>query len=901
MKYVFAWLLCLCSVFCVGQEANLSAGDRVIHVNTVEELMAYSGTGKTLVVTDKKRGGIFTYIKATGKGKFVADSGMTFPAYGNGYWQRLHDDNTPVHLSWFNAYMDSVTDDSRALKAAFKYPSVLIDGRMALKGGFTFPATKTVECTDNTTINILDSLPVKMEATFHATDYQDIFRGTRNILFGTRAVPYISACWFGARADCPGDASGKGTDNTLFIQKAINAAGNVSDVFLPPYSGQLSYRITSTITITKKTHFFSFRFHGKGTSLGFTSSDRATTIFADMKEGPAINIQGSRRLYFYDMAIRGLNLQPSYMGTYRLYTTAHDSVLNPANFVTKGIKNTYTAITTDAEPDNKTWSADIVFKDLQISGFFLAIGISQAGHLQGDRMRVERCQINNCTYGLSVGNAQNRAVHFKDVDLNRVWCGLTNTVFGNHSGSMFMVTGGQWCNVYKLFQIQPCFLGECLVNGLYTEAAGCIGVLGSNNINTGSVVFNGCSLGMRDEALRTGTMYLPPFYIATVCGNVVFNGCNFYVPRHEFNLITEPKDGILNSSSVTLRGCTILKTPRIHTQGNVHIQSTYFSPEALYTDYNEQVVADMDKNTRYNTGFDAASLVSRSEHVSGDNALTCSNYKITRVIPRFYAVQNAEGLISDTTWHLDTLSFTYGYQLQSALFRYVMPGDMLGSTISDFPAAGYDNPVMQVFEIDSVAHRVRALAFSNRITFHQLALYTNCFVVTTPMYGVVTAGTNRITAPENAGALAAGDFITFTGATKAYRIANIDTLLHEIRLMTPVSESINGRVQLYNQVLSACSDTTIAGQGITITSIDRLVVPKDRVIIANTADADIRLMLPHDVSKGHTFFIKKSAAAHSVIIAAQQGTIDGKKAITLKDNYQAVQLLFDGENYITIK
>jgi hypothetical protein len=82
---------------------------------------------------------------------------------------------------------------------------------------------------------------------------------------------------------------------------------------------------------------------------------------------------------------------------------------------------------------------------------------------------------------------------------------------------------------------------------------------------------------------------------------------------------------------------------------------------------------------------------------------------------------------------------------------------------------------------------------------------------------------------------------------------------------------------------------------------DIAIDESDHTIVANSSAKDLHITLPPDIRKGHSFFIKKNAAAHSVIIAAQSGTIDGKQNVILKDNYQSVRVLFDGENYITIR
>lgn len=803
MKYILWLLLCLYSLYSHAQEAGDNSAGPMQRVSTLAEMMVYNGPASGVWVADPKTGGVFSYTKE----RHTIDSGIVFPAYGKGYWVRQYDKSIPVRLSWFSPHMDSITDDQHALKMALRYPMVEIDGVIALGSKTAVPAGKIIEFAWNGAIVLLDTMPVKFDAFLKASDFQHIFRGTGKILLGTNSAAHVSVCWFGAKADCPGATSGKGTDNTTAFQDAIAAAQKVSDVFIPPSSGNMSYRITSTVTLTKKNHFFNFRFHGDGTSIGFTGNDRASNIFADMAEGSALNIQGSRRVYITDLSFRGRNTAPDKLGNWKLNTTATDSVDDPATFLSPGLKSSYAAITTDAEPYNKVWSADIVFQNLQIYNFSIGIGISQAGNLQGDRMRVERCQINYCTYGISIGNAQNRACHFKDVDMVRVWCGVTNTTFGNHSGSMFQVTGGQWCQMYRAFMIQPSYLGQCVISGLYTEALGCIGVIGNNNSNTSSVLFTGCNLSMRDDALHTGILYLPPLYTLWAYANVTFEGCNFYVPRHTLNMFAGSVTNGMNGSSITLTGCSILKCFQVHIKGNHIIDNTFFNPNADTVNYNRRIAVNNDVKHRYNTGYDPEYITSGIESNTADNSLIPNNIRVSRVIPRFYTVQDVQGEISCGELHHDTLSFTYSPRLQASFFRYVLPGDMIGTTIKKMEVTGYDNPVLRIISIDTGKRRVIASSFSNKLTFDKIVLYTNCFFVTTPMYGIFASGSNIITQTENTADLQPGDYITFSKASRAYRISSIDAQKKEIVLMSNIIDNFNGRAELYNELLTAPQPT----------------------------------------------------------------------------------------------
>ncbi len=892
MKYLIIILLCLSSITYVSGQNNAMIAQA--QVTSLTELTKYNGGAEIMLVTDNKTGGLFRYTKE----KNTIDNGVVLAGKNKGYWIRVYDKSGPVELAWFGAQMDSTTDDGPALKSALRYPTVRIDGVIAINGKTILPAGNTLEFTNSAGIIIIDTFVLTINSFVKANDYQNIFRGTKKVIFGSNSVPYVSACWFGAVSDCKGLKQGDGNDNAPAINAAIFAAQRVSDLYIPPSPASMSYRIGSTITISKKLHFFSFKFHGGGITLTTSNDDRATTLFADFSEGAAINIQGSRRSYISDLKIHGINTAPKRIGAYDTITVT-EAVNNPSNFLSPGIKESYTGITTDAEKDNKVLSADVVFERLQIENFCLGIGISQAGNLQGDRMRIEKCQINYCVYGISVGNAQNRACHFIDIDMTRVWCGVTNTHFGNHSGCMFQMTGGQWCHVFKCFMIQPSYLGQCSINGLYTEAIGSIGVIGDSNPNNSSVIFTGCYFFMRDEGLQTNNMFTPPFYHLWAYGNVTFAGCNFMSFRTTLAMYAGSVSNGYNGSAITMTGCSIHHASSLHIKGNSIVDNTYFIPMSELSNPNRHITADLEGNKRYNTGYNSTSVISGMEYNGADEHTLSNNREIIRSIPRFYTVQNGMNKISNVSYKHDTLTFNYDEQLQKSMFRYVVPGDILGTTLKGIGIAQWDNPTIHVISVDYTSKTVIAKALNRNITFDKIGLYTNSFFVTQPISAELKQSSNVLSNVTNRQNLQPGDFITFKQADKAYRITTINITDSSIVLADPITEDINGRVEIYNELLVNTNDNKNERTDAVRTVIKNETLQQtDKTIIANTSTSDITITLPNQLPTGHTYYIKHIGAEHTVTVKPTGTTIDGQSAVLLKDNYQGLQVLYDGKNYI---
>jgi len=786
--------------FCHAQNAATGA-DAPLVFNTVEEMAASKVVATVAIVKDEHRGGTFLYSKE----KHKADDGVVFKGADKGYWVRVCNKYQGVDAAWFGAKMDSVSNDADALSRALSYDQVYITGLLKIKGKVTAKEGKTIVFTASGGILLADSCLFSFDAYIKAEDYSNIFRGNGKVVFGTKATPYVSPCWFGAVADYTGGVTNS-TDNAPAIQKAIFAAEKVSDVYLPPTAANMFYRIGSCLTISKKLHFYSFKFHGGGTTITGNPSDKATTIFADFTSGPAINIQGSRRTYISDFKLVGRN-----MAVRKVFGEAWDNKIycTPSfdtitYFYDKGIARNYAGIATDAEKANNVWSADIQFDRLQIECFYVGLSINDAGNMQGDRMRVNNCQINDCTYGISVGNPQARSCHFENVDMNRVYIGYTNSTFGSGSGSEFEITGGQYCNLYKLFHIQPYNLGQCLVSGLYTESLGSIGEIGYGSTNENSFIFTGCFFMLTDvTAFKKATGYYSKYYTLTAFANVSFIGCNFetYKPYMAFLAANE---GVSYHSLINLTGCTFYNTKFFHGWGNINIENSHFAPKEETIDINRTIRVPLNGSRRYNTGYYAASVVPLFDGLSRDSLNPSSAMQVSRTIPVFYAVEDGASGISDLNYKRDTLTFSYSDTLERNLFRYVLPGDVLGTTLKGVQTL-WDNPTLNVLAIDHDMRKATVVVNTETFSFDKIALYTNCFFTTQPVSGDTKEGSAEITNTLNENLLREGDFITFKNAVHSYRIRKIDTEKHTIQLMDNIREKDNSGIVLYNEQLYSCN------------------------------------------------------------------------------------------------
>jgi len=756
---------------------------------TVAQLLAYKGAAASAIVTDKKTGGMFYYTAEKQK----VDNGIVYQGQNNGFWVRMYNDAEPVNISWFR-----VVDCNgiRAMKAALEYNSILINDTIDLTDNLTIPEEKNISFTKGGFFKTDSSHSLTINGNLKAGDYQSIFLGDGKVSIGAKATRSVSACWFGAVADCRSFAPGKGKDNLPAIQKAIDAATNVSDLYLPPTSSDCFYRISGTINLTKKLHFFSFNFHGGGTTVTRNKDDMATTIFADFSDGSAINIQGSRRLYISNLVLYGRNTRAD--DVWKNGVTNTPAADTADTYASQGIKKSYAAITTDVEKDSKTWTADVIMDNILINYFYLGIGVSQAGNLQGDRIRIINSQINNCVYGVSLGNPQNKACHFENLDMNYIYCAYTTTTFGKGTGCLFQVTGGQICHCYKLFNIRPYYLGQCSIAGLYAEAIGSIGEIGSGTVHSNSVVFTGCCFQIRDGSVMTDWAMYAKYYSLTSFANISFVGCNFWVWRPFLAMYAGTDDGT-QSSQISFSGCSFYHAGIVHVSGNSSFENSYFLPYGRDLTMNSTLRGVMDTPARFTISAHTDMMTSlRDDDGATNNKPGTFTKLIVRKIPKFFKIAKA-GDVRILSKKRDTVVINYSQQLADSFFRYVRAGDWLGSTIKNYKT--FDNPDMVVLKIDGDQRQATVEMLTDQIRWDTLCIMANQFVTTMPVSAQLNEGDTVARVVSNIRLLRAGDIVTFKDATHVYRIKDIDVDKGELVFYDKIREDIHKETGIYNALL----------------------------------------------------------------------------------------------------
>lgn len=171
-----------------------SVGGAVDTAHTVEDLMGYSAALNTVVVSEKYRGGVFTYIPAPTTPPI--DSGIVFPATGKGggVWYRNWD-NSAVNAAWFGC-LPGTSDASRGLNKAIETFAPLGIGIYLPAGTYRLRdilVKRGTKITANqiTKSNILDNVPVKILPVMGTTT--NVFKFESTAVFSALEHLFIDA------------------------------------------------------------------------------------------------------------------------------------------------------------------------------------------------------------------------------------------------------------------------------------------------------------------------------------------------------------------------------------------------------------------------------------------------------------------------------------------------------------------------------------------------------------------------------------------------------------------------------------------------------------------------------------------------------------------------------------
>jgi hypothetical protein len=229
----------------------------------------------------------------------------------------------------------------------------------------------------------------------------------------------------------------------------------------------------------------------------------------------------------------------------------------------------------------------------------------------------------------------------------------------------------------------------------------------------------------------------------------------------------------------------------------------------------------------------------------------------------------------------------------------VRPNDFLGTQLKSTSLTAFDNATVRVAAIDTGEQVVSLVIYTDDYVFDRIALYTNSFFTIKPITGVLQSGSTLVTGVQNLEMLNNGDFITFDGASRCYRIIGVNYGDSSIVLSEKVTGNSGGRVAIFNTLL--LQHTQPSANSVRMVSKSCQLNADDRTVIVKEHTGDVTLTLPIGVAMGTSISIKGGKGSGKIIITAPGLTIDGNSAYTFNTPYQGATFLFDGSEFVVIR
>jgi len=362
-------------------------------------------------------------------------------------------------------------------------------------------------------------------------------------------------------------------DDTKGIQAAIDHAldAGIPHVILPP--GR--FRTTDTLHLGYGEMFRTIVLQGAG-EFPYRGATAGSVLVPENTRKPAINIQGGRGSAVRNLGIVGRNFE------WIRKRTEHFSACgepDPQRWLDPSLKGAllrfspYAAITIDAfsgqkrveadygdppnvpyadrqpEQGSRALSSDIIIDRCWLGGFGIAVAVQPCdADGNGDFVRITNCCIENCVYGIAVGNSQSRNVAVRDCVYARVHTFVTNKAVGRGRGTL----GGVFDNVsgamsFQFMDLHASYSQPLTVTSLYVEAQSRIGVWSNNSQMNNSIVFQTCIFYLGEGLTGVAGNCL------LECGNlgsVRFIGCTFHHGRRIYNVVR-------GASQVTMEDCLV--------------------------------------------------------------------------------------------------------------------------------------------------------------------------------------------------------------------------------------------------------------------------------------------------------------------------------------------------------
>lgn len=353
-------------------------------------------------------------------------------------------------------------------------------------------------------------------------------------------------------------------DDTHAIQAAIDhaLARRWQVVHMP--SG--TYRTTDTINLGYGETYTTLSLVGEPTFAYNTST--GVLIVPEASDRPALNIQGARGTLIQGISFRGRNFSHVYA---KLRDFAAIADADPAGWLDPALTGAleryrpYAAIAVDAftvpgyprpplpqgkpEPERRAFSSDIVIDRCWIGGFAAAVAVQPCdADGNGDYVKVTRCSIEHCVYGIAVGNTQSRNVAIRDCTYAGVHTFVTTTAFGRRRGML----GGPIDNVsggrsYQFIDALGAFASAVTVSHLYFEAQTRIGRWSVGASFNNPLVFQTCTFTLGEHRIGTSPAAMLD---CAPRSTVRFVGCTFTEARRILHLVG-------GADSVTVESCSL--------------------------------------------------------------------------------------------------------------------------------------------------------------------------------------------------------------------------------------------------------------------------------------------------------------------------------------------------------
>lgn len=839
-------------------QQSAPAAEGLPQVAGITELIKFTGAENQLIVRDPLRGGLFYYTASPQ----VADSGVIFPAQGkgNGCWIRVYTKAYGIDLSWFGV---NGVADLQAIKRALPYHNININVPVKIEGSAVIDADAALHFTSTGYFILPAGGLLTINGKVYADIHDSVFTGNGRYILAQTSCKEVSINWFGAVADCPDYAHGRGHDNTTAIQNAINAARYVSTVVIPGNPHSFSYRHSAPVYVTKNqpevitnvankydvNRFFNFTFKGEGTGID-GNQNKISILFADYTDKPGLIINASRRCYFKDFVTHGSNKQPwSVWNGYPTapgFTWASPRMDSAKNYASPGVTKDHIGIAVDYETSNESKnSQDIDWDNVQVEGYYSGIVISAAGHNNGDRMNIYDAKVIDCVYGVVINSSQNRSCNFTNVTMYNMYCCYNNYRYGNSgngqgspmNGSLFNVYGGQLTESDVLFRLNPTFRGNSVISGVYAEDFAYIGSVGldadsaqvpdfdvskttSNilfNSNNNAVIFEGCNFNPNDGGYFPGStrgIYSTPCTFVSN-GDVTFHGCNFYPSKSYMYMTTANKTSNYTAGKINIEGCSFTSTDPnffVYFTGDVSCnRSTVLSnamnaaPAKQNIYYDNIINLGDNPANRINTDiFTTGVTDSKTARFYTESSLTKSYTKsvIRKLSRKPFLYYDSDPWYTIISQSGDKMTFwVRTFTAWSSLFSNVLPDDIIisGGVPSMRVVQGTQFPAVVTKDRVNYYGSVTVQLLSDHYDMSSLELLGNQFFTLQPVSGDVQATSDEIRNVSNCNLLQPGDFFTFKQSNAPYRIKTING--NTLKLTNPVTGSFSGRTKLYNEEL----------------------------------------------------------------------------------------------------